>query len=105
MRGIFTIAATVGLMLSSSAFAIGGTGGDCKKVAYQAMAEYGITDAIYITKDQFGNGSNKDNWFYFTLPSCARTGYVMVTSDANCYVKEVFTRYGCHVPGVNHYNY
>lgn len=91
-------------VLASNAFALGGTGGDCKKIAKQALAEAGVTDAIYIHTDKWGMGPQNDHWIYYTLPSCSNTGYVIVTTNSDCYVKQVFTRFGCHVPGLPHWS-
>jgi len=101
IKNIILSFALLSLGFSVSAHALGGIGGDCKKVAMTALIEAGVTGAVYIAKDNWGI-ANPDNWFWFAVPSCGDSGYVNVVTDANCYVKQIVTRYGCKIAGIPH---
>jgi hypothetical protein len=84
-----------------------GPAGDmnCEPRVKAALAAKGITDEIKVAKDAYGNSPAKDYLYWYTLPSCSTTGYVLVRATNGCYIQEVFTRWGCRVPGVRHYRF
>lgn len=104
LKSILVIVLTVSGLVARGAHALGGSGGDCKAVAKQALHAVGMDNANYVMMDAVGSGASSDKWYWFTLPNCANTGYVNVVTDANCYVRSVSTRYGCNIPGVPHWN-
>lgn len=91
------------LVVSVSSFSA--SAGPCQKEADAALSAAGVHNAIFIQRDDLGNSPGKDYFYWYTLPSCSSTGYVNVRLTNACYVQEVFTRWGCNVPGVNHYNF
>ena len=91
--------------LAVSGISFSALAGPCQKEAEAALSTAGIHNAIFIQRDDLGNSPGKDYFYWYTLPSCSATGYVNVRVTNACYIQEVFTRWGCYVQGVNHYNF
>lgn len=75
----------------------------CHAQVTAELEKYNITQGYFIKVDEIGEGTNKNRMYWFTLEACKETGYVMVSTNANCYITDIFTRWGCHVPGLRHW--
>ncbi len=77
--------------------------GDCQSQAMAAVSKYGIKDLKLFGVDRRGENNSKALLFWYESSRCGSTGYINVTTNENCYVNEVFTRYKCIIPGLAHY--
>ena len=77
--------------------------GDCQKEALAAVSKYGIKDLHLFWVDKRGENNSKALLFWYETSLCGSSGYVNVTTNENCYVNEVFTRYRCVIPGLTRY--
>ena len=77
---------------------------ECRKQVEAALIKSGVPTARLVATDKLGMSQGKDYIMWFVTPTCGSTGYLNVTVNNACYVQEVFTRWGCRIPGLRHYS-
>lgn len=82
----------------------------CKATIESVLEKYEIEESnirkMYVINQYTGGGAGGGGWLEYRngwvdLKSCK--GSLVVKMDPDCDIEEVFTRYGCKIPGLKKY--
>ena len=101
MTKLFTAAFVLGAIVSLVPHpSYSGVSSICKRETSAALQRVGVKPSRLFWVDSNGEDNSKWYIFWFETKVCGSSGYVVVTTNENCYVHDVFTRYRCQMPGL-----